>query len=138
MPHATVRIAGGFTPPAGRRVLDGVEWLGPQPSLVPLLASASAAVVAGGLTLYEAAALGVPVVAIPVVPAQRPTVRAFGQAGLALTGTSAASVSASLVRLLTRPRVGRSMTRKGPRVVDGLGAHRVAGALEALMRRAAR
>lgn len=132
-PRATVRIAGGFAPTSPRPVPAGIEWLGPQPSLVPLLASASAAIVAGGVTLYEAVALGVPVVAVPVVPAQRPTVRAFERAGLALSGSSALKAGASAVRLLSRPALAHAMTRKGPSVVDGLGARRVALALESLM-----
>jgi hypothetical protein len=134
LPHTTVRIAGGFAQASQGRPIAGVEWLGPQPSLAPLLASAAAAVVAGGVTLYEAAALGVPAVAVPVVAAQRPTVRAFAQAGLALSGTSAAEASASVARLLNGQALSRSMRRKGPRVVDGRGAGRVARALEALMR----
>ena len=70
LPEVGIQVAGGFAaPPAAPRRTD-VKWAGPQPSLVPMLASASAAVLAGGITLYEAAALGVPSVAIPVVPAQ--------------------------------------------------------------------
>jgi hypothetical protein len=138
VPDATVRIAGGFAAGAGHRPSRGIEWLGPQPSLVPLLATASAAVVAGGVTLYEAAALGIPVVAMPVVPAQRPTVRAFAQAGLALRAVSASGAGASVARLMQHPSLGRVMRLKGPQVVDGRGVHRVALALESLMAERAR
>lgn len=138
MPGVAVRIAGGFAPRLDSHGDDGIEWLGPQRSLVPLLSKASAAIVAGGVTLYEAAALGVPVVAVPVVAAQRPTVRAFTTAGLALTGATPSLASAAVAALLTRPSLGRAARARGPRLVDGHGASRVARELNALMKASAR
>jgi spore coat polysaccharide biosynthesis predicted glycosyltransferase SpsG len=102
-----------------------------------MLASASAAVLAGGVTVYEAAALGVPVVAIPVVPAQAPTVRALSRAGVTVEATSAAAAAGAVARLMASPRLRRSMGERGAALVDGRGAGRVARHLRALMKASA-
>lgn len=134
LPEVAIRVAGGFTQIPARR-LDGVEWAGPQPSLVPLLSTASAAVLAGGVTLYEAAALGVPAVAIPVVPAQAPTIRALSRAGVTLPGGSATEAADAVARLMYAPQLRRSLSTRGPALVDGQGAQRVARHLRELMKR---
>lgn len=127
-----IQIAGGFEG-APRAAVNGIEWLGPQPSLVPFLQAAAVAVLGGGVTLYEAAALGVPVVAMAVVPAQRPTVRAFAQGGLALAAGTPRDAAASVARLLSEPSLRRSVGRRGCQAIDGRGTTRVAGALRALL-----
>ena len=48
------------------------------------LAACDVAVVAGGVTLYEACAVGVPVVALAVVAAQRPAIADFAVRGAAI------------------------------------------------------
>ena len=108
------------------------------------LQRATVAVVAGGTTLYEACALGTPVVAVPVVPGQATTVRRFVRAGLAAAvrlrpgdavgsnrwGQAVAAAALDLVSDAGR----RSMLRAaGPRAIDGQGAARLAQALTALM-----
>lgn len=103
--------------------------------LGPVLVSADLAVLAGGVTLYEAAALGVPVVAVPVVAAQRPTVRAFVRHRLAVTVPPARDLI-ELARLVAQRarRLGadvdlrRTMRARGPALIDGRGAERVARA----------
>ena len=106
------------------------------------LRSATVAVVAGGTTLYEACALGTPAVAVPVVPAQGTTVRRFVRAGLAVASPGArlpvgsdrwgrAAAAAALDLLTDAPRRA-ALAARGPRVVDGAGARRVADALRRL------
>src|SRR5690606_17463728 len=97
----------------------------------PVLARASVAVVAGGVTLYEAAALGVPVVAVPVVAGQRPAVAAFDRAGAAVAASpgSPRAIARAAVVLLRDPSRAGQLGRRGRRLVDGRGAERVASAL---------
>jgi hypothetical protein len=137
-----VVVAGGLAPAAGGG--DGVVWIGPQPSLVPWLREAAVAVVAGGVTLYETCALGVPAVAVAVVAAQRPTVQAFARRGAVRDGgllTSRAPgpridrVAQMVARLLAAPRARRAMARRARRLVDGRGTRRVADLIARVLRR---
>jgi spore coat polysaccharide biosynthesis predicted glycosyltransferase SpsG len=105
------------------------------------------AVVAGGTTLYEACALGTPVVAVPVVPGQATTVRRFVRAGLAAgpslpTGPGSAAgvgndrwaraVSAAALALLADPSRRRDLAIRGRLAIDGRGAAGVAQAIAPL------
>lgn len=125
-------IAGGFTSTrtcAG----DHVKWLGPQPTLVPWLAPARVAIVAGGITLYESCALRVPTVAVALVRAQRPPVEAMARRRAVTAVTTGdrvppdpAMVARRVISLLGQ-RLGRDSTlRRGPSIVDGRGPWRVA------------
>ena len=127
-PDTEIVIAAGFHDVAAARRSGAVRWVGPQPSLVPLLASASVAVVAGGITLYEAAALGVPPVAVPVVEAQRPTVTAFAAAGAAVSSPTGdpAGIADAVLALMARPALCRELSARGRTLVDGRGVERVA------------
>jgi spore coat polysaccharide biosynthesis predicted glycosyltransferase SpsG len=135
-PHLQVRIAGGFA--AGRQPDgDGVTWLGALPSLAPELAGCAAAITAGGVTMYEAAAMRVPLVAWPVVRAQRPAVHAFGRHRLAVPVIDGperlARAAAQVVKLAAR---GAQPVRSGEgRALDGRGASRVAAVIHELVRR---
>lgn len=136
-----VVVAGGLAAAAGRE--DGVVWIGPQPSLVPWLRKAAVAVVAGGVTLYETCALGVPAVAVAVVAAQRPTVQAFARRGAVRNGgllTSRAPgghvdrVARMVASLLAAPRARRTMARRARALVDGRGTRRVADLIAQVLR----
>lgn len=138
-PRARVIVAAGFvaggTPPSA--ATSSIQWLGPRESLVGVLSQAAVAVVAGGVTLYEAAALGVPTVAVPIVAAQRPTVRAFARAGATVsprsTGTNdVAAIAAAVSRLMADRGRARRIAARGRRLVDGRGLGRVTRALDAL------
>ena len=154
-PHARVRIAGGFNgPPEGGPRFEGgphvgfdvgaafrrpsIEWIGPSRNLHVEMARASVAVVGGGISLYEACAHGVAAVAVPVVAAQRPTVAAFVERGVARGVTrrpvSPKSVAAECVELLTDEALRRHMARMGQRLIDGRGAFRAAAAVSRLAR----
>lgn len=129
-PGTEVRIAAGFAA-TGRRE-SGVVWLPPLPGLASELAKCAVAVVAGGVSLYEAAVLSTPVVAWPVVRAQHPTVRAFARqtgAMAVLPGPGRPMRAARAVVSLLRPSYRRRPARP---VVDGLGAARVASAIRHL------
>ncbi len=141
-PQAEVRLAGGWTTRGGR-LPSRVAWLPTSSSLHGELRRCEVAVVAGGMTLYEAAAVGTPAVAVSIVPAQRPSVRAFSRGGLALDGglargtstaarRSAMHVAGLVTRLLEEAPLRARLASKGPLIVDGRGAARVASALIAL------
>jgi hypothetical protein len=140
VPFARVRIAGGLAlsgapqagrpSPVGRRLSPPrITWTGPLDGLRPELTRCDVAVVAGGVSLYEACAAGVAAVAVPVVRAQTPTVRGFGLRGgcLALPQrVHAATVAERVAGLLTDERRRGRLGRIGRLLVDGRGALRVA------------
>jgi spore coat polysaccharide biosynthesis predicted glycosyltransferase SpsG len=163
-PSADVIVAGGFAArarPAARLSSSSssspatvarlartpvVRWLPSPDAFRPELARADVAVLAGGVTLYEAAALGVAAVALAVVPAQTPTVRGFAarravlNAGGVADGRSAAAATAiaaavtrRVTRLLGDERLRRRIARRARGLVDGRGAWRVASALRELV-----
>jgi len=127
-----VRIAGGFSAGghAQLRVQPRVCWLGRTPGLGRELSRADVAVVGGGVTLYEACALGVPTVAVPVVDAQRATIAGFVRKGAA-TGIVDGPVDLERVVTLVMALIENTQKRRGvaaraSKVVDGRGAARVA------------
>jgi hypothetical protein len=137
-------VAPGLTPlPAAwtaRFRQLGTDLVEPA-SFASCLRDCAVAVLAGGVSLYEAAALGTPTVALAIVQGQRPTVLAFQRAGLTCDGgrllagrtrTSARRVARLVDRLLGEPARRQAMSRAGRRCVDGRGAQRVA----AIVRRA--
>jgi spore coat polysaccharide biosynthesis predicted glycosyltransferase SpsG len=98
------------------------------------------AVVAAGITAYEAAAVGVPTVAGALVPAQRPTLAAFAERGAVADGgdwwgadvldrTDAAA--RAVARLLDDPHAGGLLAGRARGLVDGFGVARVARAIAA-------
>jgi UDP-2,4-diacetamido-2,4,6-trideoxy-beta-L-altropyranose hydrolase len=143
-PSADVRVAGGFVTPAQDRT-DDVRWIAPA-DFRRELAGATAAVLAGGVSLYEACALGVPAVALSVVPSQIPTVEAFGRRGVAIDAGLAIGrasrdavrvsqrVALAMAQLLAAPTDRQRLARRARHEVDGRGAFRVAGAIRALRR----
>lgn len=137
-PSLRMRVAPGLTPVSAawsaRFQQIGAELVEPS-SFVSCLRSCAVAVLAGGVSLYEAAALGTPTVALAVVEGQRPTVLAFHRAGLTCDGgrllpgrTRAAAhrVACLADRLLGDPGRREAMSRAGRRCVDGRGTQRVA------------
>jgi spore coat polysaccharide biosynthesis predicted glycosyltransferase SpsG len=125
--------AGGQGAPRSRRVRVVCTSAG----LAAWFGRVDVAVVGGGVSLYEAVAAGVPTIALPVVPAQRPTIRGFEQLGLtvgamessAMRHRVVARVAARFDALLADATWRQRVRRLGPRVVDGAGARRVARAI---------
>jgi spore coat polysaccharide biosynthesis predicted glycosyltransferase SpsG len=89
--------------------------------------------------VYEACACGVAAVAVPVVDAQRPTVRGVRARGVA-RGTTRTPIADHAARavldLLAQPLARRRLAAHGRRMFDGGGAARVAGAVRRLVQAA--
>ncbi|MEO8481944.1 MAG: hypothetical protein ABI634_07015 [Acidobacteriota bacterium] len=139
-PDLRVDIARGFALTGTAPKLPArCRWVSAPDGLGDRLTSASVAVVAGGVTLYEACALATPVVAVPVVPAQRRAIAAAAQAGAALAVTArdarrVAGDAATLVsRLLDEPSLAADVSRRARRLVDGHGASRVSARIRSLL-----
>jgi spore coat polysaccharide biosynthesis predicted glycosyltransferase SpsG len=137
VPEARVRVATGFAGGHRRPALVHGEWIHAPDGLAAELAAASVAVLAGGVTLYEACALGVPAVAVAVTGAQQPTIRAFAAHGAVIDGGVARrcaveGVAAEVGRVLRCRESRRRLAAAGQRLVDGRGAFRVGAALRQL------
>ena len=144
-PDAEIRVVRGFSSGRQSAALRHATWVDAPNGLGHELADAEVAVVAGGVTLYEACALGIPVVALPVTAAQHTTVRAAACRGAAIdTGRPPVddcmmSRTADAVAALLQNQALRHRQSYAARaLVDGEGAARVAARLkELVMRRAA-
>jgi spore coat polysaccharide biosynthesis predicted glycosyltransferase SpsG len=122
-------------------------WIQARDGLAEELSSTSVAVLAGGVTLYEACALGVPSVAVALNSAQHVTIRALARRGATVDAGSVASglsqrrtaatrtldrVAREVERLVGDTAARRRMTATGRRLIDGRGAARVAARLRQL------
>jgi UDP-2,4-diacetamido-2,4,6-trideoxy-beta-L-altropyranose hydrolase len=141
-----IRAAGGFA--SGRRMpaLRGGTWIHPLHGLAEELSLASVAVLAGGVTLYEACALGVPSVAVALNSAQHVTIRALARRGATVDAGSASGfsrkrnmaakaldrVAREVDRLIADPAARRRVAIAARRLVDARGAARVAARLRQL------
>lgn len=135
---ADIRVAGGFSDGRRRPALATGAWIPAQDGLVGELASTSVAVLAGGVTLYEACALGVPSVAVALNSAQRLAIRGLARhgavidAGRATDDQALIRVGRAVDRLLSDGAARRRMATAGRRLVDVRGAARVAASLRQL------
>jgi spore coat polysaccharide biosynthesis predicted glycosyltransferase SpsG len=138
-PGARVQIIQGFGARSQSRLPQGCTWVRAPRGLTRVLARASVAVVAGGITMYEACALGTPVVVLPVVQAQRPAARALEVQGAVVDAAggpqaeAVARAAALTSLLLARPLVAVRLGARAAAVVDGQGAGRVCQHLRALV-----
>jgi spore coat polysaccharide biosynthesis predicted glycosyltransferase SpsG len=120
-PHASGNVAG----------VDRV--LAAPATLLDALLEADLVVTAGGQTLFEAAATGVPIVAVPVVENQRRQVETLSALGGAVA--SGAEDLEDAVRSLAQDAAARSeMGTRAQQLIDGYGALRVAFAIDRLAR----
>jgi len=135
-PDADIAVAAGFSGRV-RPALRHARWLAASTGLTGALLEADAAIVAGGVTLYEACALGVPAVAMAVVAEQRRAIGAFAREGAVIdAGFSRRSVEAAaggVARLLNTPGLRAGIVANARRLVDGRGAFRVAQQIHALL-----
>jgi spore coat polysaccharide biosynthesis predicted glycosyltransferase SpsG len=136
-----VRVAAGFasaTRPRAR--LRGGAWIEAPRGLVGPLSACDVAVVAGGVTLHEACALGVPVVCLAVAPLQRRAISAFAargaviDAGAPQAANSADRVALGVEALLRNKSLRDRISRRARTLVDGRGAIRVARQIRLLAR----
>lgn len=132
-PNVSIRVATGMTQGPLPALPHG-RWVVRRNGLGRELQRADIAVVAGGVTLYEACAIGTPVVATAVVPAQRVAIAGFVHAGAALDGgrigtmprAAARQVATLVATLVESAAARRQLSANGRRLVDGHGAARVA------------
>ena len=138
IPEIDIRVAAGFAAPRSLPLLTRGSWTVATDGLAEELAAAQVAVVAGGITLYEACALRVPAVALPVTAAQHVTTRAFACRGAAVDSgwpaddRTIARVADAVTALFEHPRLCHRLAREAGRLVDGDGVFRVAGELQQL------
>ncbi|MGH9309305.1 MAG: hypothetical protein ACRD1U_08020, partial [Vicinamibacterales bacterium] len=132
-PDAVIRVVGGFLADLEGPPRDRITWVDAPRGLGDELSRSDVAVLGGGMSLYEACALGVPAVGVPVVRAQEPTVAAFERLGAALAVKRVSASSGSIARKVSRLSkddvLRRRVTAMARKTVDGDGASRVARAV---------
>jgi spore coat polysaccharide biosynthesis protein SpsF len=102
------------------------------PDPIALMASAEAAISAGGGMLVELAAAGTPAVAVEVAPNQRPGLDALAAAGACVDAGRiddaelVARIAGLVAALLASPQRRAAMSAAGRALYDGQGALRVA------------
>lgn len=104
------------------------------PDMPALLARMDLVIGAGGTSSWERCCLGVPSIALVLVDNQRDVAHALDAAGAALAINDLATLEACLLdalRHFSAPAVLAKMSAAASRVTDGLGAARVAAAMEA-------
>jgi spore coat polysaccharide biosynthesis protein SpsF len=135
--HADFVIGPSFADP---RTLTGqISKAGPNfraltkvSDLAALFAGADLALIAFGVTAYEAAALGVPALYLPISRDHLRSASVFVSAGLGLAlpeNSSVQEIAAAVTGLMKNESQRRGMQQAGPRTVDGLGASRIAADL---------
>jgi hypothetical protein len=135
----SIAVAAGFS--RGRRpTLHGGRWLSARSGLTQALADCDVAIVAGGVTLYEACALGTPAVALAVVAAQRRAIVEFALRGAVVDAGLASDMgieraAREVAQLLGDERRRRTTATRARRLVDGLGAQRAAEHIRAMLAR---
>ncbi len=139
VPEADIHVARGFVSGEREPVLPAGRWVSAPEGLASELSQAAVAVVAGGVTLYEACALGVPVVGLAVTAAQHQTIRAMTRCGTAIDGGPPSDEEAivraaeAVARFIADERLRRRYSASARALVDGRGALRVAQRLRSLM-----
>lgn len=108
----------------------------PKPNLQPTrpsqdvflenLATADIAIIAGGVTLFEAAALGRPAIVLPQAPHEEDQAELFSAAGSAivLPAPTAEDIAGTVSSLVQSPRRLSGMSARGMECVDGRGLDR--------------
>ncbi|MCC6808847.1 MAG: hypothetical protein IT381_15580 [Deltaproteobacteria bacterium] len=111
--------------------IEEIAHLHPRVSLhrtadvADLMLAADLAVAAGGQTVFELAATGLPALALAVAENQRNNIASLSALGT-LSETTRASLAADVGALASDEARRRSMAAAGQRLVDGHGAERVA------------
>jgi spore coat polysaccharide biosynthesis predicted glycosyltransferase SpsG len=132
LPGATVVLVVG--PYERPDPIPGVQLAIAPPSLLPELMQADLAITAAGQTMLEAAAVGTPCVAVPLVDNQRRNAALLGSLGaVRVADPSGAAVAEALAELAPDVERRRQMARRSQDAVDGYGAHRIAFQIEQLV-----
>lgn len=126
-------------------VLEGAPWghtvrVG-LPSLIEPLRAADLAIVAGGLTMYEACCVGAPALAVcqPIDHQLELSERLAAAGAMATVGygleSSEELIAHAVGELARDPQRRRALSARGPALVDGRGTERTAAALMETTRR---
>lgn len=110
----------------------GVTVAGPAPSLTAEMLASDLVVCGGGLTMVEAAALGVPCVALVLAENQRPGRDRLAAAGAVRAVDGVDEIGLAVQSLACSVEARRALARTASDVVDGFGAFRVAARVAAL------
>jgi len=113
-----------------RECCPNAEVIDPAADLAAAFAEADAAVVNGSVTAYEAAALGIPLIMIPMDPNQEDAVRGFEDAGACIALPSietlkSADVAAAAERLMANRGLMETLSARAGALVDGRGGERI-------------
>lgn len=102
--------------------------------LAPFMCASDICISAAGTTLYELSAIGVPVVAVPIVENQRPNAAGFKRLGLGYVADNDSSIEDELINMLTNlvqnPAQRRAFVSTMHCTIDGKGAERIAFELQ--------
>ena len=116
---------------------DNVRIVMDAEETVPYMTSADLAITAGGMTVFEMAALGIPVLILQIAGNQVPITRAWQQCGYGvdlghLDQLHQENVQQEMISLMLDAERRQAMSTAGQTIVDGEGARRVARALLSL------
>jgi spore coat polysaccharide biosynthesis predicted glycosyltransferase SpsG len=106
------------------------------PDLIGMMAGADIVVCGGGITLFEAAALGVPVLTVANEPHEVPVVEWFARQGFSINAgfhrdDFSGALSQGAARLLADHDAQQQMGKRGMSLVDTGGTARIISHLEA-------
>jgi spore coat polysaccharide biosynthesis predicted glycosyltransferase SpsG len=133
-----VRVACGFAAPAQLPVLATGHWFTAPDGLGESLGSAAVAIVGGGMTAYEACALGVPAIGVALTAAQHATIRALAcrgallDAGWPISESVVDRIASVVAAMLSNETLRARLSRDAAKLIDGQGAMRVADRLRQL------
>ena len=133
LPNASIALVRG--PFSDQHAPPGVELVSAPPTLDREFAQADLVVCAGGQTLLEALAVGVPVVAMAVADNQRRQLAVLAGAGAVVAAEGPSEAVEAAARLACELEARQGLTRAARAAVDGRGALRAADAVLALCER---
>jgi spore coat polysaccharide biosynthesis predicted glycosyltransferase SpsG len=139
VPDAEIRVVQGFVSRRRLPVLRTGRWVTAPGGLSDELSTAAAAIVAGGVTLYEACAMGVPVVGLAVTGEQQHTIQSIARHRAVIDGGGPSAIDRTarcadaIARFLSSKPLRRRYSAAACALVDGRGAFRVAVRLRRLM-----
>jgi spore coat polysaccharide biosynthesis predicted glycosyltransferase SpsG len=107
--------------------------------LANLMAQSSVAVLTGGMVVFEALAVGVPVIVFPQIDNAVPAMRSLAAHGCVCDlgydgGLSMENVRCAIEQLLSDSRAAASQSAAGRAIVDGQGSKRVATVIDEMLR----
>lgn len=143
-PHPFIMIVGSSFPDfeglKRMTVLNGgIAKQGlPVHQIASHLARAPAAIMTGGMVVYEALAAGVPSIVFPQLENLIPEIDWFAERGALINlgfenGDDIPAVSEQLKALLGDPPKAAALSQKGPELIDGLGMTRAAEAITQML-----